>query len=123
MSRYIYQRTGGPLLVWGPGRPPSQARAADAKSLGDWAPILPGAPERIGDLSAVRGIAPWVAPVVTGAVVHMAGGGALAVAGGAAAGALLKPWVAGAVTGAIADGSKGALIGLAAGIAWTVLLG
>jgi hypothetical protein len=51
MSNYVYQRRGGPLLDWnGPlGRPPYQARAADATSLGAWAPIRPGAPEVIGD--------------------------------------------------------------------------
>lgn len=34
--RYIYQRTGGPLVRWDRinGRPPGQARGADAKSLG-----------------------------------------------------------------------------------------
>lgn len=31
--RYIFQRRGGPLLSW-QGGPPSQTRAADAKSLG-----------------------------------------------------------------------------------------
>lgn len=34
MSQYIFQRTGGPLVYWGPGAPPKQTRAADARSLG-----------------------------------------------------------------------------------------
>ncbi len=51
MSSYVYQRRGGPLLDWASpsGRPPSQSRAADARALGAWAPVRPGAPEVIGD--------------------------------------------------------------------------
>lgn len=62
MARYIYQRTGGPLVQWNSnlGRPPYQTRAADAKSLGslggavfdtefDGRPLpRPGAPEFLG---------------------------------------------------------------------------
>ena len=35
-NRYIYQRTGGPLVTWdhASGRPPGQARGADTVSLG-----------------------------------------------------------------------------------------
>lgn len=49
MSKYIYQRKGGPLLEWGT-RPPSgqQGRAADARALGSYEPLpKPGAPELI----------------------------------------------------------------------------
>jgi len=34
MRKYVYQRAGGPLVFWAGGQPPSQARGADAKSLG-----------------------------------------------------------------------------------------
>lgn len=58
--RYIYQRHGQPLLSWA-GGPPSQTRAADAKSLGDYShpdgnPMglpRPGAPEFLGNYVAV----------------------------------------------------------------------
>lgn len=32
--RYIYQRTGGPLVTWDRMRPPAQTRAADTLALG-----------------------------------------------------------------------------------------
>lgn len=57
--RYIYQRSGGPLVTWNRMRPPGQSRAADAVSLGslggsdvfDRPRRLPrgGAPEYISD--------------------------------------------------------------------------
>jgi len=55
-QKYIYQRTGGPLVVWGT-HAPYQSRAADTSSLGSLggdsldAPRLPrpGAPEYIAD--------------------------------------------------------------------------
>lgn len=34
MPRYVYQRSGGPLVYWAHGQAPSQSRAADARSLG-----------------------------------------------------------------------------------------
>lgn len=34
MSRYIFQRSGGPLMYWAHGQPPPSARAADARALG-----------------------------------------------------------------------------------------
>lgn len=48
--RYIYQRTGGPLVRWDRtnGRPPGQARGADAKSLG-------GIVEQVEHLVGVKG--------------------------------------------------------------------
>lgn len=66
---YLYQRKGGPLLVWDAqtGVPPSQSRAADATSLGDWAPIRPGAPEVIGDANLDAGRS-FLAGIVVGAL-------------------------------------------------------
>lgn len=59
--RYAYQRTGGPLVQWGPGPPPRQSQAADARSLGCAACIgdyevlqQPGAPEPILGLGALN---------------------------------------------------------------------
>lgn len=54
--KFAYQRTGGPLLSWASGYPPTQARAADCKSLGAYesyvpAAPLPGAPEMISGIS------------------------------------------------------------------------
>lgn len=59
MGRYIYQRSGGPLLTWRNG-PPRQTRAADTVALGSLGgdtslgmPLpRPGAPEPLdGDCS------------------------------------------------------------------------
>lgn len=70
--RYIYQRKGGPLVRWDSptGRPPTQARGADAKSLGSLGggafdvefdgrrlPV-PGGPEFIGDADDGLGAIP-----------------------------------------------------------------
>jgi hypothetical protein len=56
MGRYIYQRSGGPLLTWRNG-PPRQTRAADCVALGSLGgdtslgmPLpRPGAPEPLGE--------------------------------------------------------------------------
>lgn len=56
--RYVYQRSGAPLLTW-KGGPPHQTRAADATSLGSLeGPTIalplprPGSPEPIGAYEA-----------------------------------------------------------------------
>jgi hypothetical protein len=59
-GRYIYQRHGAPLLSWA-GGPPSQTRAADAKSLGDFSSPpgnrmglpRPGSPEFLAAYDAI----------------------------------------------------------------------
>lgn len=68
-GRWIYQRRGGPLLSWANGAP-FQARAADAKSLGDYTSPpgnrmgLPrgGAPEFLGNYQARSSSNPPIGP-------------------------------------------------------------
>ncbi len=117
MSRYVYQRTGGPLVQWGAGAPPHGYRAADTVALGAWAPIRPGAPEMIGasDWPLYAGMA--TVPIGVG-VGYYASGVTGAVIGGMAAG-ILRPWAAGAVLGYMVKGGlQGIALGLGAGLIW-----
>ena len=62
-GRYIYQRTGGPLVRWD-GSPPLQTRASDARSLGSLGSLdeptialplpRPGSPEPVGCACGAR---------------------------------------------------------------------
>ncbi len=50
MSHYAYQNRGVPILDWNrpSSRPPYPSQSADARSLGDYAPVRPGGPEPVG---------------------------------------------------------------------------